>query len=70
MKTKVITSSEEAIEVLIKELENNKELKELLIISLKQAKEAAAEYLDKALYEALSWPSHINEYITYLRKFA
>ncbi|MGC1272251.1 MAG: phosphatidylserine decarboxylase [Planctomycetaceae bacterium] len=42
----------------------------LLVASLQQARAAAESQLDAALFQALAWPTNVDDYVAYLHEFA
>ena len=63
MKKGNYTSSQDAIDSLIKRLGKDKKLLKLLLASLDQAKTSGKKELRKKLFKALDWPTSEKEYI-------
>ncbi len=70
MKTIELRTSEHAIVFISEKANYEPNFLELLIASLKKAKSNAQSNLDSQLFNALSWPVDIIEYVTYLKEFA
>ena len=60
----------DAIDELKAELNNNSDLRNLILESLQQAKKQAKKQLKEGLFQALEWPETIEEYICYLINFS
>ncbi len=70
MKTTTFTSTNDAIGYIEKWLKSNPTLSELLVASINKAESYANSKLDKPLYDVLDWPTTVDEWISYLRKFS
>ncbi|QUY45592.1 phosphatidylserine decarboxylase [Acaryochloris marina] len=65
-----LTTSTNPIAELAAKLEKDHDLAKLLKESLQLAKASAQAGLDPVLFDALSWPVEIPEYLTYLKEFS
>jgi len=64
-----MTDPDEIVRDLSALLQREPQLEQLLEKSLVQARQRAAEDLDRELYEALDWPTDLDGYYEYLRGF-
>jgi phosphatidylserine decarboxylase len=63
-------SSDKIIAQLLEKTAQDKELRDLLLASLREAKDRAEKSLDGTLFKALPWPTNLSDYETFLSKLS